>query len=847
MPGHEELYSNPAQTIGGALDQEQERLRIAASDRAPIDAQRAGRVLRVGGLTGLPRELVDSDLDNLEGQLERREFHYVDYVDTPTFRQFATDNPYNLSVVREDLRGLPWYERGARRLSMSYTSGQAEVELASIYTRRMHGDEREDDEARIAELEKYQVDHEFGAGLALGRMFVSHAHQSAIMVRLGVEGLKYGALGAPMGAAVGVGLGGVGALPGAAVGFSTGFSVGSAGAAYDLEAGLAYKEYIEAGFEEETAATAAKTVGVVNAGLEAVGFNVVARYLPGFRAIKGSVARQLVSSVWQKPTMRGAYAQFAREYGTALASELVTEVLQETVTAMGQEHLKREARAAGDDRPELAAMTWDEWTDLAGEIVVETLKGSAFFAGAGPAAGILSESGRARRAREAELPWRLMGEAAENSTVREQHPEVWREYLQKIDEDGPVNEVLIDRARFEEYWESKGVSPITAANELGVDLESLAEQESDIRVPLATFTEKIAGTPHYNELVKDVRIREDDMTIREAEAWESKRDEQIAEVESALQETHNQTTNEEVYESLLQKMLATGAYERSAAEKMARLNAAIFTNKAAELGVDPVELWDSRFRGLEVEGDVALQRKDVDIVLDPLIEQLRSGTAPKQREIFGPSLVEEAVARGGLIDEGGELSAQDAGKAVRGLIRETGQSLDGAAEWAFENGYIAAYDENLFIDAVHREINGDPVHAPGKLDEGLLQQSRILETLYDYIQAEGLDLSTMSNAEIRAKLTEGREFEQGFDKEGLESLTQLVLESAEWDSNSLERAKEILDTIADEQNLGDIAVEEQVKLAETGDVKTISRKLQVDWDRQVKRRNILNKLKECLG
>lgn len=847
------MVASTSEIIAESLRRQQEQQRVAAGNQAPIDADRAGRVNRVGAATGLPQDLIDagSNLETLEEQLDAQTFDYDSFADSGVFRSFASENPYNLAVVKEDMEGMSTIGRSFARMGMAYTSGQADVDISKIQTRRMLGNEQEGDEELLADLEKFRVEHEFGA-TGIGRMFVAHSHQAAIFKYIGVEGVKSAVAGAAIGALAGTATGVplIGTGGGIGVGASVGWTVGSAKAAFTLEAGLAYDEYLKAGFSEDDSKQAAMIVGGVNAALEAASFTVMARMIPGYQTAQKALAGRLVSNLYARPTFAAATGQYARRYGAALTAEVTTEIVQETVTALGQEHLKAQERAEGPPRPGLERMSQEEYFDLVANITIETLKGAAFFAGAGPTVNYVNDSMRSRRATAQQAQWRALGEDIDSSDTRSKFPDTWREFLQRVQDDGPVDEVLIDREGFEAYWDSKGVDPIVAAKELGIDLDKLDPDDPDVHVPVNVFAEKIAGTEHYNGLVRDIRVREEDMSARDAAAWEEGRDDRGQEIVDSLEAREDFTgIDQRIVDDLVGELLARNAYDRGAAEKMARVMAAGVTTQALEMKVDAFELWQQRFKGLEVEGSDALKRRDFDVVLDPLIQQLKDGKTPTQQEIFGPSIVEEAVARGGLDDTtaGGELSARDAAKAVRGLVKKGGASLDAAAEWAFEQGYIAAHDENLFIDALDRELRGDPVHAPTLMNESVQQRANLLNQLWDMIQMEDIDLEALTPAEVRAKLKESREFEQGMDFEGLEELTQLVIDSTEWDQFAMDRAKSIIDQMEDEQALGEVTIDEPARIAETGETVTVKRKLQVEWDQEVSRRNVLNKLKDCLG
>lgn len=787
--------------------EQQENLRLKIADTVNHDADRAARILRAGSLTGLPFEVIDSDLDNVEERVRQRDFDPEKYrKDSPVFATFAAENPYNLSVLKDDLENMSAIERAWTPLSMGWDSGWAKIELGRIRSRHVGGDVREGDEERLNDLRKYMQPHEFGAGNFFSKFLVKNAKMMPTTIYSTGKGIELGLGGASVGAAAGA-LAGPGApltIPAtAAIGFGVGMVTGTTKAAFDLERAFAYDEYLELGLDPESARVAANAVGTVNAALESFGISQAVKYMPGFSAVKGSIAKQIVSEILVRPTFKRAAVQYVGRFGEVLGSEVITEVLQESATVAAGEILKSQQDVG-------TAMTWDEYTDRVADIATETMQGAFILSSLGPSASYISDVGKAKRANQNALLFKVLGESAEASSTRENVPEKFREFVERVKAKGPIETIGVDAERFIEYFQDIGQDPDQVAAELGIDLNEAQTVGTDISIPIDVYADKIAPTEHHEALLPDLRMREDDMTLREAEEWHKNADE-IQKALAAEEAPEGYKAVPEIHEEVLGELIGAGV-ERTAAEKQASLYEHVFSTLAERNNMDPVALFNRYFGGVRRDKPDVLQQGGVDInmMVDPLLDQLRSKKIPSQRDILGASLTDFLTAKGGLIEEGGELAAMDLALEFPKLMKGGKLSLDAAAELASEAGFIPEYDLEQLKDALRRETTGEPVFAYG-VDPKMAEIASKLEELQDFLDSEGLDLDTMTNDEIKKKLMGDRTLSQ------------------------------------DEQDFGAFEFTDIVGLEGTGAVLEVSEKAQKVFNRAVKRREGIQKLMDCVS
>lgn len=744
---------SPQQDINSYWQRKREmdqQLRLRAANEMDIDPDHATRVLNVSGLTGMPEEVVESDLDNLEGLLRRRQFDAQKYMEqAPKFAKFAAENPYHLSVLDRDRENLTMMERALVPIFMGLDAGWAQVEKAELIDRQIKegGVQREGDEERLKELSAWEQPHEFGADNWVAKWIVKSAKIYAPMHYVVKSGLTLGMGGAIVGGTAGV-MAGPGApmtVPAAAtLGFGVAAYTGAFGATHKLERAFAYEEYKELGFDHHDALIAANAVGMVNASLEPLALGKLVKYFPGVKQAKQAVAKQLVEVVLKKPTIKQATGAVIMRFGEVLGTEIVVEVLQESSTVAGGEILK--ALDGGYER-----MSLHQYFDRVGHIALETLQAAALMSALGPGMQYHNDIHRAKQAKRMETAYKALGEGGENSRLKKDVPAKYKEWVARLTKDGPVQNILIDIERFKTYFQEVGQDPDQVAAELGIDLEEAAAQGTDLEIPLNAYAEKVVGTEHHKGLTPDIKTHESQMTAREGVVFEQTAD-ALRQALFNEEVPPGHVAVDEILQQVIGENLAMG-FDQDTAENNAALTEAAFSTMARRNGIEPLTLFNKYWGGLQQELPDVFQKRDVDIFVDPLLDRLRTGDVPVQRDIYGESLTEFLDKQGGLIDDGGELAAQDIQMEFKKLVREGGRTLDSAAEIAFEAGYIPEYDSDLLLEMINREASGLPVFGRGA-DPEMAALSRTLDELAEILDKAEIDILTTdkTNAEIRKLL-----------------------------------------------------------------------------------------------
>ena len=243
-------------------------------------------------------------------------------------------------------------ERGIYRLQEGYLQKEAQGILAEEANKEAHGLP-----SKRAEVNKWMQDHpELELDTSRDKGFVEKSLDSGIrfigeMAQMGLEGTKQsvkeplmwgtvaaiwaGSLAlAPVtgGASLFVPTTATAAWLGSATALtalSFGMTAGRTKYMADLEAGLAYNEYVESGVNPEIAKPIAETVGALNGILESMQFETMVKAVPGVN----DLAKRTTSLA--KNELSKKLLKIGTAYGVDLGGNVLEEMLQESNTNLG--------------------------------------------------------------------------------------------------------------------------------------------------------------------------------------------------------------------------------------------------------------------------------------------------------------------------------------------------------------------------------------------------------------------------------------------------------------------------------------------------------------------------------
>lgn len=747
--------------------EEKAKLGLAMKSGFNRDAQRSSRILKLQTKTGLPEDLIDRNLDEVEKKAQEADFDPDKFwTESPIVAGWMSENPNHVAVAKEDVTKLSYLERQIKHISQQYDMGQRTTELSDIGQAALFGRVTPQQRRRQMEIEK-----DMSSTQDYGITGFFEGIPGAVANQLPIFGsMIFGqAKGATQGAVVGAGsalvygqLGPQVATPeelvtvpaAATAGAFIGWRYGAAIEAARLEASLAYLDYEKIKDEDGiplnrgAAVTAATLVGAVNGGLESVGLSTIQRSVPGLR----NLSRAGMKTILKNPTVRRALVQYGKNVGTAMSGEGATEFMQEIVKITGQELLQMYQDGTLQDASSEEIITnifKQENLDAA----IESGRAGAQAGGGVTAAtstvSVTADVQKARKAKAMQQAFTDIGEGVKDLKMIENLPEQSQEVIKRISESGPVDTVYAPVDTWQEYWQSKGLDPSQAAAEVlgenGFSSYSEAVQTGgDIAIPMSKYASVIAPSEHHEFFQNEIKSDPLDMNGREADQFIQEMDAQDAQKIEEMQKTEEQAqveTETEQIQNQFAEQLQSAGMDPGTAQTNAQLISQGFTSLAERSGIAPAELAE-RF-GLQVSRpELEQDVQDGDSVLNQTIRVFHatysdfdsSEIKPSSTGKYGPGYYFSAnqadvnnygdkihsylLEKSNLIDfSTGEITPQ-----IREFIDKNGLSVD--------EGFVKRYGDlySHLVGSVRKKF----------YNEDLVGNSA-LERLNKLIQDDGFD------------------------------------------------------------------------------------------------------------
>jgi hypothetical protein len=457
--------------------------------------------------------------------------------------------------------------------------------------------------------------------------------------------------------------------------------------------------------------------------------------------------------------------------GGGVMGKVVTGTLTEAATEGVQEGIEYIAETAGTKKP----FNTDEMLDrMAAGAVGGGGFGAALTSVSAAGAKVIEikakrDAAAIEKAEKTKESAETIGDSIKASKLRERSPEKFKEYIETVTKDGDVENVYIPVEKFDEYFQQEDIEFDQLLDEMpaiGEQIEQARERGGDIVIPIADYASIIAPTEHHEGLINDIKFNSTDLTPREAAEMQENMGEVMQEyMEIERERVDNQAEEQSAFDNInesLSSHLKEQGESSAIAEKEAALVAHFFTTME-KYGVNAVEEFEKR--GIEVkfpQPEAATKADDLDVFID----RVRLARQPKQAELYGKSMMQALADKGGVQDVGGELSAKDAQLWHRKhynkkFVQETGMDLDTARETAIQEGYLPENaDINDFLEAVDKEIFGEPTFVEGAQDQAAIDRLSEEQELIDYLDRKGINLATATNEEVKAAL------------EGVEAVTE---------------------------------------------------------------------------
>jgi hypothetical protein len=731
---------------------------------------------KLGKTIGATPEFAAQNKKELELRQRMQALPLDDLVrESPKTAQYLS-KPDNAAVSQDDIGLFGAMENTLRSVPAGLQQGWDKQKQMFLNYKEVLGTISSSERAELARLEKLAQKRGSEYKEGLPSWFKAASDVVGMSAYSVLDALKYeGALGMGTGMATGAALGliggptapitsAAGGATGGVIGLKAGTTTGVITNTYESSVGEVYDDLKRFEMPDGTkldpvvARYAALVAGVPNTALETFSLGKALKLVPGADKVIGMYSTQQIKQILVRPTMRAALKDIGKKYAVAVGTETFTEGLQKFISILGREAAIG-ITGAPDTRDAGTTIKQDA-EDILAEMT-EAFKATVVLGGLGGGVKVYSARNEVKKAEQSQAVFEALGETAKESKTLKRMPEKFREFVETATQDGPVQNVYIDAQRFSTYFQSQNINPAAAAQEAGViNFEEAVATGTDLVVPLPQFAERIAPTEHLAGLSSDLRLRQGDMSLRDAQLYQQEQEAQdaeiIAQAEASAGEMQTPVT-QQIRDDLLGQLIAAGN-ERTTAEAYATQYAKVINSLATRNGIDPLALHEQYSLGVTRPlPDVLTQNTRADIAFDPMLDTLRSGQEITDEQVFGPSLVEFVRSQGGILPSGELLDADMNNRPFqRNLVQAEGLSADQVGERAVQAGYffgrdIGSITEADIFDALDEELRGGtPAYSAANYNEQLLNQRETLNQLADYLDALGIDVSVITdNAQVR--------------------------------------------------------------------------------------------------
>lgn len=631
--------ADPIQEFMGLLDKEEEQRVTQALDASKgIDPDLYARAKKVQELG--PVQAPISGMEPKEiSEAERIAAIRQTLSENPAFRDWFVEQDTGRTIKVDelhDITGLQWTFRSAKEAGQS---GVDQVELSRIRVDQMFGRATEDAIRRADQLSNNQSERTYGSEgwleggwTGMWQMLPGMGYVLAEAFKSGTQGAMVGAAtGAATGAAVGgtagivaggpaapvTGLGGAGAgaaagaATGAVTGFSAGATIGSMKGSFQLEAGLAYDEFIKfrtpdgRGLDNDTAVGAAILVGGVNSMLEVYSLGRTLKGIPGLEHLSGGMLRQGIQEALKNPSVAAAIGRFGKEFLARGAVEVSTESLQEMMTIIGGEVAK--SYQGGFEQ-----LSMSDAVDRVAKTAIQTAQVMTILGAVGPSAGFVRDINAARNAAANQRVFLELQRSAAENKFRERNPEAAKKAIQIATQDSGKETVYIPAQKAVELFQSEGINPSQLEQVIPGISENFGEAIATgghVSIPVDQYYTYIAGAPIGEKLLPHVKFSPSDMTMNEAkeynEAWETAKEELFKQdLAVAGQVTQQAAVADQIFNDVRTKAISAGIVPDQA-DSYATLYRAFFNTLGERTGENPFEIYQ-RY-GFEIRSQAQME------------------------------------------------------------------------------------------------------------------------------------------------------------------------------------------------------------------------------------------------
>lgn len=539
---------------------------------------------------GVPAPAVEANLPTYEQQAQLQQNRQI-MQGNPVLAQWIAANPPAARIAQDDFDKLDMLSKALASWKSGAVSAIAQNQLGRAYNEKqlagVTGGPTPDADNTIKQAEGTLAAQPRASGL-YGTMQSFSSFAAGLL-----DNVVSGAPEAVGGAAIGAGAGGVGAIPGAIAGGIVGMKLDMS----RVSAGMTYRALTNvrdsSGGElsEPSKQIGSLIAGALTYGIAGIGSGAAQKV--GGEAIAPLVS-EAVTQAMTRPTVAAALrtATLAAAKGGVQGAAL--NAAMDGAQIIGEEVAKQISpgdfqTVFNDDATRQQAIT---------RLADAAESGALLFGGMhGVGAGVhfAGDMLRVRQAQADMQTFQQLQDGAADSATRARSPDAFASFLQSQTNGTPVENLFVPAERIAQLYQSKGVDPTAGADPLFGWMPDMSKQLNealplggDVVIPTADYLAHMAGTDVSRELLPDIRVRQDGMSLNDAKTFRQSAQEGLA--RDAQQLAGVDDPVRQIFEDVAKQTTDAG-FTHDASQQYASLFASRYAARAQRLGVDPMELY----------------------------------------------------------------------------------------------------------------------------------------------------------------------------------------------------------------------------------------------------------------
>ncbi|WP_017773850.1 hypothetical protein [Paraburkholderia kururiensis] len=579
---------------------------IAAQDSNPDQAARA---LKLAPQVGVPAPAVEQDLPEYEKQAQLVR-NRQQMVDNPFLAEWVASNPDSARIAQDDFDKLGLISKITTALKSGAMQALDQNELGRLYNTKqlagLTGGATPGTDAQIQQQERALAAQPQLHGMLGGVQQLSGFATGLLDNFLHAQ--QMGVAGAAAGAVIGAPEGGVGALPGAALGATVGLGIGFKADMARVQAGMTYRalENVQdkegQPLDETGKQIGALLSGALTYGLAGAGGAMISKVAN--EALSPFIS-EAVSSAMTRPTVAMAVRNFAAAAVKGGISGAALNAGMEVASIAGQELAKQ--ISPGD----FNTVFNDQKTrsEALQRLADAAESGALLFGGIHSAGALVGLTGDIMRARQSSADiamFQQLQDGAADSLTRGRSVDAFQQFLQSQTDGSPVENIYIPAERIQQLYQSHGAEPGASDPLFGFvpDMQKQMQEAlpigGDVVIPTSDYIAHMAGTDVSRELLPDIRVRQDGMSVNDVQRFMQSSDLNLRRDAQALAGMEDPVR--QIFDDVNRQALESG-YSQGASQQYAALYAARYATRAARLGLDPMDLYRQSGVELRVAGE----------------------------------------------------------------------------------------------------------------------------------------------------------------------------------------------------------------------------------------------------